>query len=146
MRKKTGAFFTAEAAMVLPMVLGVIVMIIYLLFFQYDRCLSEQDMGALSLYGATVDAKDNEERIRLLVARRNELYENKYIAWTGGEVNMKLEKGKVLVDRSGELLFPFAGGNRWVGRDIWDISVRYENTVLSPASMIRKWRKLIGGE
>ena len=34
-----GAFFTVEAAILYPLVLAVIVLMVYLLFFQYDRCL-----------------------------------------------------------------------------------------------------------
>lgn len=44
-RKNYKAYFTVEAAVLYPIVLGVIVLMTYLLFFQYDRCLLEQDMG-----------------------------------------------------------------------------------------------------
>ena len=47
--KKAGAYLTVEAALILPMVLGVIILVIYLLFFQYDRCLMEQNVGKLAL-------------------------------------------------------------------------------------------------
>lgn len=38
-RKNYKAYFTVEAAVLYPIVLGVIVLMTYLLFFQYDRCL-----------------------------------------------------------------------------------------------------------
>ena len=37
-----GAFFTVEAAILYPLVLAVIVLMVYLLFFQYDRCLLDR--------------------------------------------------------------------------------------------------------
>ena len=44
-RKYYRAYFTVEAAVLYPVVLGVVLLMMYLLFFQYDRCLLEQDMG-----------------------------------------------------------------------------------------------------
>ena len=54
MRRKVDGFFTVEAAMVLSITLSAILLIIYLLFFQYNRCLMEQDMGTLALRGAVM--------------------------------------------------------------------------------------------
>lgn len=141
-----GAYFTLEAALIFPIVLSVVLLVIYLLFYEYDRCLMEQDMGALSMYGATVQAEDNEERMRLLAARKNALYEEKYIAWNNGEVGMRLEKGKIQVERTGTLLFPFLGLSFWSSDSSWGTTVQYESTVMSPTAMIRNWRKLTGGK
>ena len=146
MQRKIRAYFTVEAVLVLPIVFGVILLVMYFMFFQYDRCLLEQDIGALALYGATVQADDNEERIRQLSDRANGLYEEKYVAWDSTEIGMKLERGKLKVERKGSLRFPLPGLVFWSRKDVWGTSVRYENTVLSPTTMIRTWRKLTGGE
>lgn len=145
-KTKIGAYFTLEAALIFPIVLSVVLLVIYLLFYEYDRCLMEQDMGALSLYGATVQAEDNEARMRLLAARKNALYEEKYIAWNNGEVSMRLEKGKIQVERTGTLLFPFLGMSFWSSDSSWGTTVKYESAVMSPAAMIRNWRRLTGGK
>jgi hypothetical protein len=42
------AYFTVEAALVIPIVLGILVMIIYLSFYLYDRCVMAQDCYVLS--------------------------------------------------------------------------------------------------
>ena len=42
-RKNYKAYFTVEAAVLYPIVLGVIVLMTYLLFFQYDRCLFDTE-------------------------------------------------------------------------------------------------------
>lgn len=47
-----GAFFTVEAAILYPLVLAVIVLMVYLLFFQYDRCLLDQDIGKAAVQNA----------------------------------------------------------------------------------------------
>lgn len=146
MKHKISAYFTVEAALVLPIVFGVIILVIYLMFFQYDRCLMEQDMGALALYGATVQANDNEERIRQLVNRGDGIYKEKYVAWDSAEIGMRLVKGKLRVEQKGNLRFPFPGLAFWGGENMWETSVKYENTVLSPTTMIRTWRKITGGK
>ena len=39
------AYFTVEAALIIPLVLGILVFLIFIMFYQYDRCLLEQDIG-----------------------------------------------------------------------------------------------------
>lgn len=52
--EKKNAYFTVEAALVLPIVIAALLFVIYMMLFQYDRCLLEQDMGAIALWGALV--------------------------------------------------------------------------------------------
>ena len=54
------AYFTVEAAMVFPIVLSTVLFIIYTMFFQYDRCLLEQDIGVIALRGAAMQINDKE--------------------------------------------------------------------------------------
>lgn len=42
------AYFTVEAAVIIPVVLGIFVMIMYLSFYLYDRCVLAQDCYVLS--------------------------------------------------------------------------------------------------
>lgn len=50
--EKKNAYFTVEAALVLPIVIAALLFVIYMMLFQYDRCLLEQDMGAIALWGS----------------------------------------------------------------------------------------------
>lgn len=45
---EAGAYFTVEAALIIPVVLCIFVMIIYLSFYLYDRCVLAQDCYVLS--------------------------------------------------------------------------------------------------
>ena len=58
--------FTVEAAVLYPIVLGVIVLMTYLLFFQYDRCLLEQDMGRAAVRSGSRWMQKKEELNRQL--------------------------------------------------------------------------------
>ncbi len=46
-QKSMSGYFSVEAALVLPAVLGVYLFLIVILFIQYDRCLLEQDMASM---------------------------------------------------------------------------------------------------
>lgn len=144
MRRNLDGYFTVEAAMVLPVVLGTVILIVYLLFFQYNRCLQEQDVGVLALRGRTLQTENNEERVRLLREHADDLYHEKYIAWESGAIELKLEKGTVNVKQSSQVRFPF-GGMSYVNQT-WRTTAEYENRIISPVSFIRNYRKVIGGQ
>lgn len=54
------AYFTVEAALVVPIALGILVMIIYMSFYLYDRCVMSQDCYVLS-YRQSIE-KGNADR------------------------------------------------------------------------------------
>lgn len=139
MRKEVAGYFTVEAAMVMPIVLYVIFVILYLLCFQYNRCLMEIDMGVFALRGRVMQAQTNEDRAELLRKQAEECREEQYIGWRCGRVQWKLEKGTLWVERKGKLEFPFT-------RELWSAEVNYENHILSPVSVLRYYRKLVGGK
>lgn len=145
MKNNENAYFTVEAAMVLPIVLGVIVLLIYLVLFQYNRCLMEQDMGALALKGCMSCEEDKEALLRELKGYADELYQEKYIAWEQDDVKIELSGNEVEVSQKGLLKFPFAG---WVGGNIssgWDAGITYTNQKVNPVDYLRAYRKLKGG-
>lgn len=59
---KTDAYFTVEAAFLIPVVLCLFALVIYLSFFMYDRCLLTQDSYQTALYGSErKNSEDQEE-------------------------------------------------------------------------------------
>lgn len=136
-------YFTVEAAMVLPMVCVVVILIVYLWFFQYNRCLMEQDMGVLALRGAAMQG-DNTERIDKLREQADTLYTEKYIAWDRGEIALAIGHGVVTVEQTGSIRLPF--GKSAGGANAAEVTVSYENHLVSPVSFVRNYRKTIGGE
>lgn len=143
MEQKMRGYFTVEAAMVLPMVMIFILWMIYLWFFQYNRCLMEQDAGALALQGAALQSEDNEDRMRQLREMANQVYGEKYIAWENGEMELKIEKGMICVKQKGRIRFPF--GSLIPGTASAETTAVYENDIISPVHFIRSYRKMMGG-
>ena len=93
------AYFTVEAALVFPFVMGTLLLIIFLFIFQYDRCLMEQDIGMLVLYAENLNTQDKDETISLMKSRASEIYWDKYFAWKQEELQIKNKKNEVCVER-----------------------------------------------
>lgn len=141
MKKTVQGYFSVEAALILPLVLSVILLIVYLLFFQYNRCLMEQDMGILALRGAVMQVQDNVHRVEQLREMAEEANEGKYLAWEMGEVHLTVGKGRVIVERLGQMKVPFRKEDK---EEVWWSTVaKYEDQIVSPVTFIRTYRRLV---
>lgn len=142
---RENAYFTVEAAIVLSIVICVIAFLMYILFFQYNRCLMEQDAGVLAVKGCSIQEDDKDALMLALMQYEDKIYREKYIAWDLSDMEMKLEGGTIEVAWQGELKYPFFGvsigniGNRW------HTTASYENHRMNPVGFIRIYRKLTGG-
>lgn len=143
--KKFDAYLTVEASMMLPIVIAVILLTIYMLFFQYDRCLMEQNAGKLALRGCTLQLADGQELIRQLTVQSQEK-DNRFLAWNMEEIQIALKRNRVSVKCSGELAFPFQGLVFWSGDRIWQSECIYENRQVQPMQFIRNCKKIMGGK
>lgn len=139
--KGENAYLTVEAALVLPLVFGVIFFIVYMLLFQYDRCLMEQDLGAMALWGCSVEASDEEALEKLAEERMKAMYRDKYAAWRFTELASRMERNRFTASGKAQLRFPVPGLNFW-GGNVWDTEVVYEYKRLSPVAFIRLCRGL----
>ena len=144
-KRETGAYLTIEAALVMPIVLAVIVFVVYMLFFQYDRCLMEQNAGVMAMRGCTLQIPDKEERL-LKMQEMPLQKDEKYLAWEMLKPTITLKGNKILLEQSGQLKFPFAGLLSWQGKDVWESSIRFENNRIRPVEFIRNCRKVLGGK
>lgn len=141
--RKEEAYFTAEAALVLSVTIWVIILLVYIILLQYNRCVMELDMGALAVKGCTVQAEDKKELLQKLESYKREIYTDKYVAWDGDEINIVLTGDKIKVEQKGYLKIPF---KKIEGEALWEADAVYENRRISPVSFLRTYRKMIGGK
>lgn len=138
-REKYKAYFTVEAAVLYPIVLGVIVLMTYLLFFQYDRCLLEQDMGRAAVKSGSRWMQKKEELNRQLQEKDLFFDTEKYIAWESELPVWKLEKNQVTVEQTGRMLYPFS---TIVGvPKYWSAKASFRAERRSPVSVLRNYRR-----
>ncbi len=143
--KKINAYFTVEAALIFPFVMGVVLLTVYLLFFQYNRCLMEQAAGVLSLRGCALQTDDGKElAAQLLVCFRED--DRAYLAWDMEDAKISLKGNRLRVACSGSLKFPFPGFSFWSPDNIWESGIVYESRRIKPADLIRDCRKITGGK
>lgn len=131
------AYFTVEAALVLPVVIGAVLFVIYTMLFQYDRCLLEQDVGAIALWGSLAEASDMSVLEQKVQARISGLYREKYAAWRITKLNAVLDKNRFHVEGEGQLTFPVPGWNFWNADNVWRSQASYGYSRLSPVTFIR---------
>ena len=145
--REKNAYFTVEATLVLPMVLSAMLMGIYLFCYQYDRCLLEQDMGSLVIWGSAMAAEragETEQIAENLKQRAAQINRVKYAAWQLTAIDIRLEKNDLSITGRGELAFPVPGWNLWNHDNLWEAQVSYERSRLSPVFYIRQYRKIQG--
>lgn len=138
------AYFTVEAAFVMPVVFSIFLAMIYLFLYQYDRCLLEQDMGSLVLWGNAVPAESARELEEQLRHRASGIYHDKYFAWTTTDIDIELERKCIVVTGKGHLTFPLPGWNIWNHDNVWEAEVGYRSEKISPVFFIRQYHKLGG--
>lgn len=143
--EKENAYFTVEAALVLPIVIGVILFLIYSVFFQYNRCLMEQDVGALALKGCSIQADDKSLLMLQLEEYADNVYEKKYIAWGKSRMEIKLEGRNIQVIQRGKLKFSLGSLLLGETEKNWDTTAEFENQRIDPVGLIRIYRKITGG-
>ncbi len=141
--ERENAYLTVEAALVLPMFIGMILFIIYMLLFQYDRCLMEQDLGAMALWGGSAEESDTKTLEEMARERMSAFYRDKYCAWRFTDLELLLKKNHFTAKGSGQLAFPVPGLNYWSNSNIWSTEALYEYRRLSPVTFIRLCRGLI---
>lgn len=145
--KRQNGYFTVEAALVLPLVIGAMLLVTYLFCFQYDRCLLEQDMGGLALWSSATASgrtENTEDLNMLLMQRTSDVYQGKYVAWKNTNIEVRLEKNQISVSGSGELAFPIPGWNLWNDSSHWEVKTSFQNARRSPVFYIRQYRKIKG--
>ena len=143
---KENAYFTVEAALVLPLVISAFLMTVFLFVFQYDRCLLEQDMNLLAVYTGSVPAEDEDELREAAQRKVSEISMDKYAAWNMSEMRVTVEGTDVHTRGGGSLTFPLPGWNFYNEENVWSAEIHRETRRTSPQDFVRLFRMIKGGE
>lgn len=129
--KRVGAYFTVEAAMIMPVVLMLIAFMIHLTFYMYNRCVVSQDAYILAFRGSLHCDKEKEEIQQHIVKISDEQYGNKYIGVRSFCDQVTTESKAVMVEVFGNM-----------NLTNWSFEAKAEATRICPVACIRKWRLL----
>lgn len=142
---RINAFFSVEAAIVVPLAVSAILLVVSLFVFQYDRCLMEQDVAAQTVKAAYAEAQTKEELTDKIQLQTAGLYRNKYVAWDMILLDIKIKRGIVEAVGKGAFQFPLPGWNLWNRENIWNAQAGYKAHRVSPVTFIRNCRKIAQG-
>lgn len=142
---KENAYFTVEAALVLPIVMSALILTVFLFVFQYDRCLLEQDVNMLAVYAGTVTAGSRNALETAVRERATGILADKYAAWKAEELQVVVTGDKVSVRGRGSLTLPVPEWNLFGDENTWSAGIHRETRRISPADFIRLYRKIKGG-
>ena len=101
-------FFSVEAALVLPIVLGVYLFLIVMLFLQYDRCLLEQDMASIMVKAGSYEGTPQQtmEYLQELTAQ----WERKRYLWIAPQAPyFTIQGSQIRLEATGEYTVPILG-------------------------------------
>ena len=146
MKCKVEGYFSVEAALVFPMIIGAILLLIYLGFYQYDRCMMEFDVAAIALAGSSCDEEDRIAVLDEMERVARELSKERYIAWEAENINIEVKGNHVCTTGGGKLRFPFGLLIQKGMNGVWKVEVNYENRRLDPVAFVRSYKKSAGGE
>ncbi|MBQ8823165.1 MAG: hypothetical protein IJZ82_11015 [Lachnospiraceae bacterium] len=122
-------YMTVEASLVLPLAFGMMMFVLSLLFYSYDRCLLEQEVMSL-LVGS--EYLEGEEKASLLEQEIENWYLDKYV-WMDIAV-------RELVASDNRVKLTVEG--RYTGPYFPDMEIQRKVTTLSPTFWIRQKNKL----
>lgn len=135
-KKRVGTYFTVEASLVLPVVIGSIIFIISFLLFWYNRCLMEQELAMIAVKASQSEAQTPEELERELREWRGECLTDKYYAW---------DVETIISSRKNNWLEFRRKGNLIMGETTWKADASGKALRISVAPFLRTCRKLIAG-
>lgn len=144
MRKKYEAYFTAEAALVLPVVFGCLLLVVCLGLFQYDRCALEQKLNLSTLLSVSADVKSSEERVQasqVYWAKKDE----RFPAFELKDIHFSLKKGKIRSELYGVLELPSLKLPVFQSFLLWEVRAKSEGEILNPVLFVRNYKKIMGG-
>lgn len=124
-------YMTVEASLLLPMVFGVLMFVLSLLFYSYDRCLLEQDVTSI-LVGSGYGEEDVQEIASDIEREIIDWYLEKYV-WMDVTI-----RELVVKDNSVRL----AVEGKYNGPFFKDIEVQRQFMELSPTFWLRQKNKL----
>ena len=137
-------YFTVEATCLYPFVIAVILLVIYIWFFLYDRCLMEQDFAGVLVKGIAQQEMKASERSEYMESKIRDLYDDQYLCWDFGELSTQIDGINVELSAAGSIEFPFTGLNFWGDSNVWEASRTYKAKVYDKIFVIRTYRKMAG--
>jgi len=139
-----GGYLTIEAAMIMPVVLGIVILVLRIWFFRYDRVLQDMDTCAAVVRCMEQQDMNADEKASYIVEQMQGRYKDHYIAWNFGDISASCSGDSVSCTVTGSS-GPLAGiSGLWDVPDSMSATSERERTILPEVFVIRTYRKALG--
>lgn len=138
LKKTAKGYMTLEASFIITWTLFLFVLLIYLSFYSYDKCVLFQDAYTICFRGSI--QKDEEQVVPHISANMQKQFGKKYFGV--GKVQGTVDKNGNMASVTGEcqVKVPIRQLFTMHGKEGWRIRTRAKAQIVNPTKMIRRCR------
>lgn len=138
-----GGYLTLEATCLMPIILFCLLFILYMGFWEYDKCFTEQDIFIAMLRGSNEKELSNEELNHELAV--NAFAENKYLNLWNVQEKISVSKDSISFEWDGSVKTILDGSQMFMKISTFALHGAYEVERYDPMEFIRNCRKVEHG-
>ena len=143
-KKYTDGYLTIEAALIMPIALGIVILVLRIWFFRYDRVLQDMDAGGVVVRCMEQQDMSDDEKAAYVIEQMQGRYKDSYIAWTFGDITAECRKDSVSCSVTGSTGRIAGISGLWNVPDTITALSRRNRTILPEVFVIRTYRKALG--
>ncbi len=136
-------YFTVEAALIMPFVMLIIIMMLFLAVYCYNRCVLEQCAYEAALRGSSNRYRENTLAIQEAMDAAATLTEGKLFALKNLNYEVTVDMNRITVIYTAELNMPFVS---WITREFgnqdFKLEVKREALRNRQITLVRAFRKI----
>lgn len=140
--EKENAYFSLEACIIMPLVFYSIIFLMYVGFYQYDKCILQQDVFRMLIRGSQTKFLSNEELAQKMKEEDAQWYYDKYVLCSWNDKKIEVGYGEICIKQQAVLNASVPIIMEWTGMEFWDMSMNFSSTRIHPVKTIRSCRKL----
>ena len=137
------AYFTLEASLVVPMVLCIIVMIIHLSYYTYQKAILAQDTYLLGFRAAVLGRQQEMDGTQYIPSNAAEQFGNRYIGSPIPEVEVNDNGRTIKVQAETEADHAALGAHELMPKSSWKVSAGSKADVIHRGQHIRRIDRVI---
>lgn len=135
-------YMTVEAALIMPIVWFAVFFLIFAGFFQYDRCIAQQDCKVMVMRASDMREKDEATVLRKIV-EKGELASRKKLLFSGSvQKDFQMSKNRVRVQIGGRVNTILNSLIKETGLKVFAYVSEYETEKYDPVQFIRMCRRI----
>lgn len=142
MNDKLHGYMTIEAALLMPMVWFSLFFFIFTGFFQYDRCIAEQDGKIIVLRASEMRGSDEASVIRTVMEKGELVGKKKLLFSEDVEKEIRITENKAKIKISGRVNTILSSLIKGTKYSVFSYGAEYEAKKYDPVQVIRICRRI----